>query len=363
MLCKTPYKIFTGERVLATLPKWINQNYPLYKIAIILDSNTKKFCKKHLEKNLNKCSQKKLWIEFKAGEKQKNLKTVEEICGKLFKNNFGRDTLVLAFGGGVTGDIAGFSAAIYMRGVPFVQIPTTLLAMVDSSIGGKTGVDTKFGKNLLGAFYEPKAVFADTDFLKTLPKKEYENGLIESLKMFISMDKKAVSKWQKNEKKILKKDKNLLNWIIKNSIQLKQNMTQDDLTENGKRAVLNWGHSVGHALEKLSKYTLSHGHAVGLGMIWESQIAVDKKYLSRDALKQIQTLLKNLEVNVEELKNVEVDTVIKTMKTDKKNRNGKIKMIMLKKMGETVRTKNDWTVTVTPQEIKTAYKNLMHTNL
>ena len=329
---------------LSKLPMWINKNYPQHKIAIISDSNAKKFCWKRLEKALRECRQKKVWISFPAGEKRKNLKTVEKICEKLFRKNCGRDTLVLAFGGGITGDIAGFVAAIYMRGLPFVQIPTTLLAMVDSSIGGKTGVDTNFGKNLLGAFYQPKAIFTDIIFLKTLPKKECENGLIESLKMFLTMDAKAAQKWQKN-----KKD---LTWLIKKSIDLKCAVTKNDFNENGQRAVLNWGHTIGHALEKLSKFTMSHGHAVGLGMIWESQIAMNKKILNLADFLLIKKLLKGLGVHENELKNVDVSMLIKTIKTDKKNRDGKIRMVMIKKIGEVLHTKNDWTMEIRPEEIK-----------
>ena len=206
-------------------------------------------------------------IEFPAGEASKNINTVLDIAGKLLKLEADRETCLIALGGGVVGDIAGFVASIFMRGVPYIQIPTTLIAQVDSSIGGKTGVDLPHGKNLLGTFYQPCAVFADLSFLETLPEKEFNNGLAEIIKYGVIDDEKMFHTLESNMEAIKLKDSKLMLNLVETCCQIKKSIVEIDEKEQGLRRILNFGHTLGHALETISKYTITHGEGVALGMI------------------------------------------------------------------------------------------------
>lgn len=194
---------------------------------------------------------------FPAGEKSKNIDTYLGILNFLAENKFGRKDTVFALGGGVTGDLAGFCAATYMRGINFVQIPTSLLAMVDSSVGGKTAIDLEMGKNLVGAFYQPKTVICDIDVLKTLPPLYYEDGMAEIIKYAMIYDKALVPLILENKE---------IEKIIESCVKIKSEVVREDEFEGGIRKILNFGHTVGHAVEKLSNYTLTHGRCVAIGM-------------------------------------------------------------------------------------------------
>lgn len=226
-------------------------------------------------------------ITFEEGEKSKRLSVVESLAEKMVEKEFTRKDAIIALGGGVVGDIAGFLASIYFRGIPYIQIPTTLLAMVDSSIGGKTGVDMECGKNLIGTTTQPIAVFIDTNYLKTLPVKQIRNGLAEIIKYGIIADQKLFKFIEQNLNKIFAHEEKAINYIIKRSVEIKVKIIEEDEKEKGKRMLLNYGHTYGHALERLSGYTLLHGYAISIGMVIINDIAIKKKLLKKAEAERI----------------------------------------------------------------------------
>jgi 3-dehydroquinate synthase len=208
------------------------------------------------------------------GERYKTMRSVSRVVDALAQARFERSSVVIALGGGVIGDLAGFAAAIYSRGVEFVQIPTTLVAQVDSSVGGKTGVNHELGKNLIGAFYQPRVVLMDPGTLKTLPEREWRAGLAEVIKYGVIADEGFFESLEENIEPILKRDEDLVSNVVAHSCQIKASVVEQDEREGGLRRILNYGHTVGHALESLGRYRrLIHGEAVGIGMVYEAELS------------------------------------------------------------------------------------------
>ncbi|MBE3127652.1 MAG: 3-dehydroquinate synthase, partial [Candidatus Atribacteria bacterium] len=231
-------------------------------------------------------------IEIPDGEKYKSLSTARYLYDELLKRKANRTTTLIALGGGVIGDLTGFVAATYMRGLPLVHIPTTLLAQVDSSIGGKVAVDHPLAKNIIGSFYQPKAVYTDPEVLQTLSDKDIKNGIAEAIKIAV-IKSPAFFKWlEKNINQLLKKHKDLLSELVKEAVSLKVDIVLQDPWESGLRKVLNFGHSIGHALEVRAEYQdLSHGEAVALGMLIETKIARNRGMCSEEFEGQIKRIL------------------------------------------------------------------------
>ena len=332
------YTIFVGNDVLKQLADFIQKNHPKKKIAVITDDIVDGLHGKKMIKAIGALNP--FFISIPAGESSKSRKTKEEIENRLLENKFGRDTLIIAFGGGVIGDLAGFVASTFNRGVPLIHVPTTLLAMVDSSIGGKTSVDTEHGKNLIGTVCQPAAVFSDLDFLETLPDEEFLNGLAEIIKMSIIKDKKLFDFLKNSHKKIISRDKKLLLQIIKRSAELKTEVIEKDPEEAGLRQILNFGHTFGHALESYYKYKIKHGYAVSQGMIVESIISLMTKHLPKNEEEEILSLLKlfgfPLTINMD----IETGKILEFMIADKKSRNQKPRFVILEKIGKTKSQKN-----------------------
>lgn len=249
-----------------------------------------KVCGLHIEKLMSKINAKNIFIcTIKDGEKYKNLSTIEEILNNAFNHKLDRKSLIIAFGGGVIGDMSGFAAGIYQRGIEFIGIPTTLLAQVDASVGGKTGVNNTFGKNLIGIFHQPKAVYIDTDFLSTLPKREFNAGISEIIKMAVCFDSDFFV-WLENANLVNNKDD--LEYAIAKSIEIKANIVSQDEKENGIRAGLNYGHTFGHIIELFGNYyTYLHGEGVSLGMCKANNLAVNLGKLSLNDAQRIKKLL------------------------------------------------------------------------
>ncbi len=231
-------------------------------------------------------------IEFPAGEASKNINTCLDIAEKLLERGADRETCLIALGGGVVGDMVGFIASVFMRSIPYIQIPTTLVAQVDSSIGGKTAVDLPCGKNLLGTFYQPGAVFADLSFLDTLPEKEFNNGLAEIIKYGVIEDEKMFRALEDNMEAVKQKDAVLLLKLVENCCRIKKSIVEIDEKEQGLRRILNFGHTLGHALEALSKYKITHGEGVALGMIAAARISEKMGYLESEETKRIEGLIR-----------------------------------------------------------------------
>jgi len=315
------------EKILTYLKKHKLGN----KYCIVTDDKVEKLyglpLKRYLEKNGIECE----LISFLNGEKSKNLSTVEMLAEKLIEKNFNRKDALIAVGGGVVGDVTGFLASIYMRGIPYIQVPTTLLAMVDSSIGGKTGVDLKSGKNLIGTFCQPAEIFVDTKLLKSLSQAQIKTGLAEIIKCAVIKDKKLFEFIEQNIKKILSGSEKEMNKIIARTIEIKKEVVKSDEKENDQRIVLNYGHTFGHAIEKLSNYKILHGHAVAIGMVLENRLAVEKKFLSSRDSERIKNLLIKAGLPVATIKNPKLSDI----KNDKKRDGNFIKMAMPTTIGKT----------------------------
>jgi 3-dehydroquinate synthase len=280
-----------------------------------------------------------------AGEACKTREVKQALEDTLLENGYGRDSLFLALGGGATLDLVGFLASTYMRGVPTILLPTTLLAMADASIGGKTAVDTPSGKNLIGTFYSAKAVWMDLDLLKTLPEKEWLNGLAEVLKAGLIAD---ASIWESLEEKGFDpQDKPKLLDLLEKTIAVKVRTVEEDPEERSVRAILNFGHTVAHAIEQASEHAWPHGQAVAVGCIAESYLSHKLGYLSSADLERIYQLIRRLGYPLAPLP----QSLLDPMRRDKKVRDGKIRFVLLKKIGEVVCSGNEYTHAVDEPQI------------
>ncbi len=286
------YSVFIDKDCVNGLPKYLKKAKIGKRYAIICDSKTKALFGNSLVRFLKKNEIDCDIFSFEEGEKSKSMKTIEDLANKIIKSNFSRKDCIIALGGGVVGDAAGFLASIIFRGIPYIQIPTTLLAMVDSAIGGKTGVDLKTGKNLMGRIEQPKAVFMDTKYLKTLPEKQIRSGLAEAIKYGVIYDKKLFKFIEENLEKIFEIDEESIQYIIQRSVEIKQEIVEKDEHEKGMRMLLNYGHTYGHALEKLSDYTLLHGYAISIGMVIANKMAVKEGILKKEDADRIKSIFK-----------------------------------------------------------------------
>lgn len=272
-------------------------------------------------------------ITFSHGEKSKSLKTIEKLAEQLVKKGADCSSTLVALGGGVVGDITGFLASIYMRGIDYIQIPTTLLAMTDSSIGGKTGIDLKVGKNLLGTFYQPKKIYIDPQVLKTLPKQEWQVGMAEIIKHAI-IDGKLFHWLSKNKEKIKNQNEKTLEQLIYKNRLIKERIVKKDEKEKNIRAILNLGHTYGHALETLSNYRIPHGQAVSLGLVQVAKLA-KFRYLN-----ELITLLEYFNLPTRWPRRYKNKDVVKQMYYDKKTKNKKITLIVPYDLGKVKIVKN-----------------------
>ena len=336
---KQNYSIIIGNNTLKLLPKKINSLCPkVKKVALIIDNKVPIRFKKILKSKLLKFDVQ--IFPFHASEKTKSFNTVKNYLEKLLSKNFNRSDLIISVGGGITGDVVGFTASVFKRGINFINIPTTLLAQVDSAIGGKTGINSNYGKNLIGSFYQPKLVISDTSFLKSLPKKEIICGYAEILKHSIIKDENFFKWLQKNTKKIfLKKQKELI-YAITRSCKIKIHFVSKDINEKGLRMILNFGHTFAHAIEVKNNYSknVSHGEAVLTGMILESRLSVIKKKCKLKTLKDLYEIYSKNQLShtYDKFSNkLSMKKLIPFLKNDKKNYDEKINFILLKKIGKT----------------------------
>ncbi len=327
------HKIYVEDGITKQIPEILKKMEVGEKYAIITDTIVEKLFAKKLQNALKRKKIKSEIISFKKGEQSKTMSTVEKLGEEMIKKGFDRHDAVIALGGGVVGDIGGFLASIYMRGIPYIHIPTTLMAMIDSAIGGKTGVDLKSGKNLMGTITQPKAIFIDTNYLKNLPIKQIQNGLAEVIKYGVIKDKRLFKFLERNMDKILKKDPIALKHILKRSIKIKINIVRkDEKEETGLRAILNYGHTYGHALEKLSGYKLLHGFAISIGMIIANKIAVKKGLMKEKHAQRIKKLLETTGLPVTTMKNV----TKKDLLSDKKKEGDYVNLILATKIGKAI---------------------------
>ena len=303
------------------------------KLCIVSDSNVAPLYAKDLIGLLEKEGFFCVSFTFTAGEASKNLDTVSELYEFLIEQSFDRNDVLLALGGGVTGDLTGFAAATYLRGIRFIGMPTSLLSMVDSSIGGKTGVDYKAYKNMVGAFYQPSAVYINVNALHTLPEREFLAGLGEVVKHGFILDKEYHDFLKENVQKIIAKDTEVLNSMIYQSLCIKRGVVERDPKEKGERALLNFGHTIGHAVEKLNNFTLLHGECVSVGMVAAAELSVMRGVLSREEADEVLALLKSLGM-LTKVSQLEKESFLAVCHRDKKADGAKIKFILLKGIGQ-----------------------------
>ncbi len=276
-------------------------------------------------------------FSFPDGEKFKNTDTLNSLYSNLLENKFERNCTIIALGGGVVGDIVGFAAATYLRGVNFIQVPTTLLSQVDSSVGGKTGINHPLGKNMIGAFYQPQAVIADISVLRTLPEREFSAGLAEIIKYGLINDIKFFHWLENTIEKIMDRDSFSLIQAIERSCKNKTDIVENDEKEIGKRALLNLGHTFGHAIETGMGYgEWLHGEAISAGMIMALEMSVRLGWIDQEIKQRILTLFKSANLPIEPPNSINQDHFLSLMSHDKKVLDGNIRLILLKNIGEAV---------------------------
>lgn len=272
---------------------------------------------------------------FDAGEENKKMDTILNICSDCIKHNMDRKSMIIALGGGVVGDMAGFAAAIYMRGIRFVQIPTTLLSQSDSSVGGKTGVDFAESKNILGAFHQPKLVYINVSTLKTLPDREFVSGMGEVVKHGIIYDKDFFEYLAENSEKVKSLDADTLVKTAKTNCSVKADVVMKDEKETGLRAVLNFGHTIGHAVESAKHFEMTHGECVGLGMCAAGYIAYKRNMISCEEFEKMKTVIGMYNIPIKT--NIDdIGKVIDFMQKDKKKSEGRLKFVLPEKIGSVV---------------------------
>ena len=333
------YSVIIGKNVINLLPKKLKLICPkTQKVALFLDRKVPGKFKKTFTYLLRKY---KIHIfRFDSSEKNKSFKTVNKYLEKLLIKNFNRSDCIISVGGGVSGDVIGFIASIYKRGINFVNMPTTLLAQVDASIGGKTAVNSNQGKNLIGSFHQPKLVLTDTSFLNSLPKKEMVCGYAEILKHSIIKDKKFFNWLKENTKLILNKKPDTLIYAIKKSCEIKMFFVNKDVKEKNLRMILNFGHTFAHAIEIKNNYSkmTTHGEAVLSGMILATKLSVAKKFCKSEYLNELLKIYddNNLSYTYKKFSNKKsLDGLLPFLKNDKKNDDEKINFILLNKIGKT----------------------------
>ena len=308
------------------------------KCAVITDTNVAARYAKPALASLKRAGFEAVLVTVPAGETAKRLKQVESCFNQLAAHRIERKSFVVALGGGVVGDLAGFVAASYLRGIPFVQVPTTLLAQVDSSVGGKTGVNLAAGKNLVGAFYQPRLVLCDLATFRTLPDREFRAGLAEVIKYGITYDAELFARLERDMAKILRRDADSLAHIVARSCEIKAEVVSQDETESGLRAILNFGHTIGHAIEAITAYgRYLHGEAISIGQVAAAHLSAELSGLPTQGVERIRALFvaAGLPVNIE-LSSAQRTRLLAAMTLDKKVSAGEIKFVLAERIGKVV---------------------------
>ena len=324
----------------AKLPEAVEPlNIKERKLCIVADSTTAELYGAELKEILKEtCTYVSMFV-FPAGEVNKTLNTVRDLYEHLILEKFDRKDMLVALGGGVVGDLTGFAAATYLRGIGFIQIPTTLLSQVDSSIGGKTGVDFDAYKNMVGAFHMPRLVYMNLNVLKTLPDRQFACGMGEIIKHGLIQDSDYLEKLSTYQREIREKNYAALLWMVAGSCKIKRHVVEEDPTEQGIRAWLNFGHTIGHSVEKLKDFTLCHGECVAIGCAAAAWMSWKRGLISEKEKEAAEQLLLDYQLPVR-VKGLKPEDIVKTTKLDKKMDAGKVKFVLLKKIGEAFVTRD-----------------------
>ncbi len=350
---KLAYEIHTEEsyRFLPVQLQSLDMNNR--KFMIVSDSNVAKLYAEEMADILRPIAKSVTVYRFPAGEKSKNLDTVKECYEQLIRHGFDRKDILIALGGGVVGDLTGFVASTYLRGIRFVQVPTSLLSMVDSSIGGKTGVDFNDYKNMVGAFYQPKLVYINLAVLRSLPSNQLYSGMSEIIKHGLIKDYDYYTWIQKHASEIKAKNYPILAEMIDRSCRIKKEVVEEDPKENGIRALLNFGHTIGHSVEKLKNFTLLHGECVSVGMAAAAYLSLQRGYITQEQYEDVLQTLQAFEQPVA-VRGLNAEAVLQVTKLDKKMDAGHIKFILLKDIGKGIID-----TTVSEKEISKAIQSVL----
>ena len=339
------YDILIGRGLLAELPALLARHAPAARYAVITDSHVAAPYGRRVLQSLQAAGRAAELLQFPAGEWNKTRDTWAALCDGMLAAQFGRDSAVVAVGGGVVGDVAGFVAATFHRGIPYVQVPTSLLAMIDSSIGGKTGVDTPAGKNLLGAFHQPRLVVADLDSLATLPPVQLAAGMAEALKHGVIADAEYFALLDREFAAVRAKDAKTLERVVTRSVEIKANIVGQDEREAGIRAVLNFGHTVGHAIEATTRFDVLHGEAVAIGMLCEARLGEQLGVTAAGTARRIAAALEHYGLPASLPGGSQPDALLAAMQWDKKALAGAVRFALPQAIGAMHRASDGaWTV-------------------
>ncbi|MBT6716558.1 MAG: 3-dehydroquinate synthase [Nitrospina sp.] len=327
------YDILLGSGLLGSVGKFLSQVLQPSRIVLITHPSLFKLYGEKVLSGFKDQGWTTDVIEVPEGETSKTLQQAEKIFDRLLDLRCDRKTVLVALGGGVIGDLVGFVAATYQRGIPFVQVPTTLLSQVDSSVGGKTAVNHPKGKNMIGAFYQPRLVVADLGTLQTLPKNEFRAGLAEVIKYGVISDPSLFEYLEKNTEKILQLDNECLAHIVKTSCAIKAEVVEKDERESHYRMILNFGHTLGHAFEALTGYSrFIHGEAVAIGMVHAAKLSQQLGKCQEEITKRLSELVRKCGLPID-MPDLDPQTIIDSLYHDKKTMNNKIKFILVKEIG------------------------------
>ena len=344
------YDILIGRGLLTDLPALAKAACPASRYAVITDSHVAKLYGETLVARFRDATLQGQLFEFPAGEWNKTRETWATLSDRMLAAQFGRDSAVIALGGGVVGDLAGFVAATYLRGIPCIQVPTTLLAMIDSSIGGKAGVDVPAGKNLLGAFHQPRLVVADLDVLGSLPPPQLAAGMAEAVKHGVIADRRYFDALGQEHGAVTARDARALERVVRRSVEIKAEVVAADEREAGRRAILNFGHTVAHAIEATTKFTTLHGEAVAIGMAYEARLAEALGIAEPGTADGVQRLLERYDLPLELPESATVDDLVAAMQLDKKAREGTVRFALPQAIGRMYADGKSWTVAA-PEDV------------
>ncbi len=337
-LAERSYPITIEPGCLGRVPEELAKHYPASRYGVITDDNVARLYGEKLVESMRAKGLAGDLFVFPHGEDHKHLQTVGALISEAARRGLDRGSMVVALGGGVSGDVGGFVAATYMRGIPFIQIPTSLLAQVDSSVGGKTGVDIPEGKNLVGAFYQPRAVYIDPEVLRSLPEKQFINGMAEVIKHGIIRDDGYFDMLGENFDQIMAQDPGVLQEVIRVSCAIKAAVVAEDEKESNIRRILNFGHTIGHAVEAASRFEILHGFAVGIGMAAAARISVMKGLLDPQKLEAILAMIRRYGLPTQVPGHLDRDLIKSYLLTDKKRIGSRTSFILAVDIGEVVIT-------------------------
>jgi 3-dehydroquinate synthase len=328
------YSVFVGSGILPTVATLLAKQGITGPLVVISDRNVARRYLRRLHQDLSAGGHDVLSLTLPPGEDRKNLKSAEHVYTRMLEKRIGRSATIVALGGGVIGDLAGFVAATYQRGIRLVHVPTSLLAQVDSSIGGKTGVNHAMGKNMIGAFYQPKVVVADIDVLKTLPKRELVCGLGEIIKYGVILDESLFSYVEINWNRLIHCERESMQYVVSRCARLKSELVSRDERETSVRVILNCGHTIGHGLEAAGKYrSIKHGEAVLLGLVAEGFIAREMGLLAPGDFERIVSLIRQFPLNFR--LSLKSSLLLSLVGRDKKTRAGKNRFVLPVRIGKT----------------------------